>query len=347
MNVLGIETSCDETGVAIYNVNDGLIAHALYSQIAVHREYGGVVPELASRDHVRKTLPLVKEVLAKAGLTSADIDGVAYTAGPGLIGALMVGATLARSLALGWGVPVLGVHHMEGHLLAPMLEDERPEFPFVALLVSGGHTQLVRVDGIGEYTMLGESVDDAAGEAFDKAAKMLGLPYPGGPHVAKLAEQGRSDRFNFPRPMVNRPGLDFSFSGLKTHTLTTIRALEAEGELSEQDKADVARAFEEAVVSTLVIKCRRALEQEGLQRLVMAGGVSANRNLRQQLAAILGKRGAEVFYPSLQFCTDNGAMIAYAGAQRLAAGQRDDVEVLVRPRWPMTELPPISNLNAA
>ncbi|GAB5413369.1 MAG: tRNA (adenosine(37)-N6)-threonylcarbamoyltransferase complex transferase subunit TsaD [Congregibacter sp.] len=347
MNVLGIETSCDETGVAIYSVTEGLLAHTLYSQIAVHREYGGVVPELASRDHVRKTLPLVNEVLEEAKLSSADIHAVAYTAGPGLIGALMVGATLARSLALGWGVPALGVHHMEGHLLAPMLEEDRPEFPFVALLVSGGHTQLVRVDGIGEYKLLGESVDDAAGEAFDKAAKMLGLPYPGGPHVAKLAEKGRADRFDFPRPMVNRPGLDFSFSGLKTHTLTTIRALEAAGELSEQDKADVARAFEEAVVATLVIKCRRALEQEGLTRLVMAGGVSANRNLRQQLGEKLAKQGAEVFYPSLQFCTDNGAMIAYAGAQRLAAGQHDDIEVLVRPRWPMTELPPIVSQSVA
>jgi len=327
--------------VALYNTERGLLAHALYSQVAVHREYGGVVPELASRDHVRKTLPLVQEVLTQAGIGSGDVDAVTYTAGPGLVGALMVGATLARSLALGWGVPALGVHHMEGHLLAPMLEESRPGFPFVALLVSGGHTQLVRVDGIGEYKLLGESVDDAAGEAFDKTAKMLGLPYPGGPHIARLAESGNAGRFTFPRPMINRPGLDFSFSGLKTHTLTTIRELEAQGELSEQDRADVARAFEEAVVSTLVIKCRRALEQENLQRLVMAGGVSANRNLRQQLQESLGKQGAEVFYPAPQFCTDNGAMIAYAGAQRLAAGQVDGPEVQVRPRWPMTELPPI------
>lgn len=344
MNVLGIETSCDETGVALYSTERGLLAHTLYSQIAVHREYGGVVPELASRDHVRKTLPLVKEVLEAAGLTSDDVDAVTYTAGPGLVGALMVGATMARSLALGWGVPALGVHHMEGHLLAPMLEDTRPEFPFVALLVSGGHTQLVRVDSIGEYTLLGESLDDAAGEAFDKAAKMLGLPYPGGPQIARIAENGDPKRFTFPRPMIKHPGLDFSFSGLKTHTLTTVRALEEQSEsgaLSEQDKADVARAFEEAVVSTLVIKCRRALEQENLTRLVMAGGVSANRNLRQQLAKILGKQGAEVFYPAPQFCTDNGAMIAYAGAQRLAAGQVDGPQVQVRPRWPMTELPPI------
>ncbi len=342
MNVLGIETSCDETGIALYSTDRGLLAHALYSQIEVHREYGGVVPELASRDHVRKTLPLIDEVLAGADLGAKDVDAIAYTAGPGLVGALMVGATLARGLALGWGVPALGVHHMEGHLLAPMLEEERPEFPFVALLVSGGHTQLVRVDGIGMYKLLGESVDDAAGEAFDKAAKMLGLPYPGGPHVARLAEGGTKDRFEFPRPMVNRPGLDFSFSGLKTHTLTTIRSLEGDGELSEQDRADVARAFEEAVVSTLVIKCRRALEQENLSRLVMAGGVSANRKLRQQLANTLSKQGAEVFYPGLAFCTDNGAMIAYAGAQRLAAGQCDGPDVQVRPRWPMTDLPALT-----
>ncbi len=342
MNVLGIETSCDETGVALFSTTRGLLAHSLYSQIAVHREYGGVVPELASRDHVRKTLPLVEQVLADAAVEPKDVDAVAYTAGPGLVGALMVGATLARSLAMGWGVPALGVHHMEGHLLAPMLAAERPEFPFVALLVSGGHTQLVRVDGIGEYRLLGESLDDAAGEAFDKAAKMLGLPYPGGPHIARLAEDGNPERFTFPRPMVNRPGLDFSFSGLKTHTLTTIRQLEADTALSEQDRADVARAFEEAVVSTLVIKCRRALEQEGLSRLVMAGGVSANRNLRAQLEASLGSRGAQVYYPAMEFCTDNGAMIAYAGAQRLAAGQIDGSEVQVRPRWPMTELPPLA-----
>jgi len=338
MNVLGIETSCDETGIALYSTERGLLAHALYSQVAVHREYGGVVPELASRDHIRKTLPLIDEVLATAGCTSADIDAVAYTAGPGLVGALMVGATMARALALGWGVPALGVHHMEGHLLAPMLEDERPDFPFIALLVSGGHTQLVRVDGIGRYTLLGESLDDAAGEAFDKSAKMLGLPYPGGPHIARLAERGDPSRFDFPRPMVNRPGLDFSFSGLKTHTLTTIRALEADAALDEQARADVARAFEEAVVGTLLVKCRRALEQEGLDTLVMAGGVSANRNLRARLGEVLGRRGTRVFYPAPQFCTDNGAMIAYAGAQRLAAGERDGLETHVRPRWPLQEL---------
>lgn len=341
MNVLGIETSCDETGIALYSTAQGLLAHAVYSQEPVHREYGGVVPELASRDHVRKTLPLIDAVLDKASLGPRDVHALAYTAGPGLVGALMVGATLGRALALGWGVPALGVHHMEGHLLAPMLEERRPEYPFVALLVSGGHTLLVRVDGIGKYTILGESVDDAAGEAFDKAAKMLDLPYPGGPHIARLAERGRRGRFDFPRPMVNRPGLDFSFSGLKTHTLITIQALREQGEFAQQDRADVARAFEEAVIATLVIKCRRALKQENLQRLVMAGGVSANRNLRQQLAENLGQQGVTVYYPGLSFCTDNGAMIAYAGAQRLAAGQRDGPEVRVRPRWPISELPPL------
>ena len=341
MLILGLETSCDETGVALYDTERGLLAHALFSQIDIHVEYGGVVPELASRDHVRKTLPLIEEVMAEAEVTAADIDGVAYTAGPGLVGALMVGATLARSLAWGWGVPALGVHHMEGHLLAPMLEEEHPEFPFVALLVSGGHTQLVRVDGIGQYRLLGESLDDAAGEAFDKAAKMLGLPYPGGPHIGRLAQSGNPERFDFPRPMVNRPGLDFSFSGLKTFTLNTVASCREEGELTEQDKADIARAFEDAVVSTLVIKCRRALKQEGLKTLVMAGGVSANSSLRAGLKRALAKEKAQVFYPAPLFCTDNGAMIAYAGAQRLKAGQADTEETRVRPRWPMEELPPI------
>jgi N6-L-threonylcarbamoyladenine synthase len=342
MLVLGLETSCDETGVALYDTERGLLSHALYSQVEVHAEYGGVVPELASRDHVRKTLPLVEQVLQQAGCVATDIDGVAYTAGPGLAGALMVGATLARALAWGWRVPVLGVHHMEGHLLAPMLEEDAPQFPFVALLVSGGHTQLVRVDGIGRYRLLGESLDDAAGEAFDKAAKMLGLPYPGGPHIARIAQHGDARRFDFPRPMVNRPGLDFSFSGLKTHTLNTIAECRREGELTEQDRCDVARAFEEAVVATLVIKCRRALRQEALKTLVIAGGVSANTSLRSALQHALTKEGARVFYPAPMFCTDNGAMIAYAGAQRLLAGQADDAAVQVRPRWPMEELPPLS-----
>ena len=347
MHVLGLETSCDETGVAIYDTDRGLLAHALYSQVALHAEYGGVVPELASRDHVRRTLPLIQQVMDEAGCAAGDLDGVAYTAGPGLVGALMVGATLARSLALGWGIPALGVHHMEGHLLAPMLEDRAPDFPFIALLVSGGHTQLVRVDDIGQYHLLGESVDDAAGEAFDKVAKMLELPYPGGPHVARLAETGTPGRFEFPRPMVNRPGLDFSFSGLKTHTLTTVRECAGDGSLSEQDRCDIARAFEEAVVATLIIKCRRALEQEQLSTLVMAGGVSANRNLRARLDKELGERGVQVFYPAPAFCTDNGAMIAYAGARRLAAGQRDDGESGVRPRWPMHELPSLTAERAA
>ena len=343
MRVLGIETSCDETGVAIYDTaftgGQGLLSDALYSQIAMHAEYGGVVPELASRDHTRKLLPLIEQVLKDANLTRQDLDGIAYTAGPGLVGALMVGASTAHGMAKALNIPVLGVHHMEGHLLAPMLEDDAPEFPFVALLVSGGHTQLVEVQGLGHYQLLGESVDDAAGEAFDKAAKMLGLAYPGGPLVAKLAEQGDPKRFRFPRPMTDRPGLDFSFSGLKTHTLTAIRQLEAAGELDEQAKADVARAFEEAVVDTLVIKCRRALDQTGLKRIVMAGGVSANTRLRERLALETQKRQARAYYPRGRCCTDNGAMIAYVGAQRLAAGERDDNGIMqATPRWPLDTL---------
>jgi len=343
MRVLGIETSCDETGVAIYDTaftgGQGLLSDALYSQIAMHAEYGGVVPELASRDHTRKLLPLIEQVLQDANLTRNDLDGIAYTAGPGLVGALMVGASTAHGMAKALNIPVLGVHHMEGHLLAPMLEDDAPEFPFVALLVSGGHTQLVEVQGLGHYQLLGESVDDAAGEAFDKAAKMLGLAYPGGPLVAKLAEQGDPTRFRFPRPMTDRPGLDFSFSGLKTHTLTAIRQLEAADELDDQAKADVARAFEEAVVDTLVIKCRRALDQTGLKRIVMAGGVSANTRLRERLALETQKRQARAYYPRGRFCTDNGAMIAYVGAQRLAAGERDDNGIMqATPRWPLDTL---------
>ncbi len=323
MRVLGIESSCDETGIALYDTERGLLADALYSQVAVHAEYGGVVPELASRDHIRKALPLIERVLAEANCNKADIDGVAYTAGPGLVGALMVGATLGRSIAKGLGVPSLGVHHMEGHLLAPMLASDAPAYPFVALLVSGGHSQLVRVDGLGQYQLLGESLDDAAGEAFDKTAKLLDLPYPGGPQVAKLAEQGNPDRFTFPRPMVKHPGLDFSFSGLKTHTLTTVRKCAQETGLTAQDKADIACAFERAVVDTLIIKCRRALKQERLKTLVMAGGVSANKLLRAQLEKKLGGEGVSVHYPELRLCTDNGAMIAYAGALRMAAGECD------------------------
>jgi N6-L-threonylcarbamoyladenine synthase len=338
MRVLGIETSCDETGIALYDSEQGLLADALYSQVAVHEEYGGVVPELASRDHVRKVLPLVKQVMAEAKCVPETLDGLAYTAGPGLVGALMVGATLAKGLAWGWNVPALGVHHMEGHLLAPMLEEDRPEYPFVALLVSGGHTQLVRVDGIGCYRQLGESLDDAAGEAFDKVAKMLGLPYPGGPHVAKLAERGRRGRFEFPRPMVNRPGLDFSFSGLKTFTLNTLEDNGGREDADEQTRADIAWAFQDAVIDTLVIKCRRALKQEQMETLVIAGGVSANTRLRERLRAALDKAGSRVYYPAPRYCTDNGAMIAYAGCQRLLAGDRDADELQVRPRWPMEEL---------
>ncbi|WP_445000551.1 tRNA (adenosine(37)-N6)-threonylcarbamoyltransferase complex transferase subunit TsaD [Halomonas mongoliensis] len=339
MRVLGIETSCDETGVALFDTERGLVADALYSQVAMHAEYGGVVPELASRDHTRRLLPLIQQVLDEAGLSRGELDAIAYTAGPGLVGALMVGAATAHGMARALGIPVLGVHHMEGHLLAPMLEDEHPEFPFVALLVSGGHTQLVEVRGLGDYTLLGESVDDAAGEAFDKAAKMLGLSYPGGPQVARLAEQGDPGRFRFPRPMTDRPGLDFSFSGLKTHTLTAIRQLEASGGLDDQARADVALAFEEAVVDTLVIKCRRALDQTGLKRLVMAGGVSANARLRERLEYECEKRRARAYYPRGRFCTDNGAMIAYVGAQRLLAGERDEQGVMKAvPRWPMDTL---------
>lgn len=342
MRVLGIETSCDETGIALYDDERGLLADALYSQVDLHREFGGVVPELASRDHIRKTLPLVEQVLSDAGLQRTDIDGIAYTAGPGLIGALMVGAMIGRAMAFSLGVPAIGVHHMEGHLLAPMLEENPPAFPFVALLVSGGHTQLVRVDGIGRYRMLGESVDDAAGEAFDKTAKMLGLDYPGGPQVAKLAEAGTAGRFTFPRPMVKHPGLDFSFSGLKTFTLNTVQAQRAgDGSLDEQVKADIAHAFQQAVVETLVIKCRRALKQEGVSRLVIAGGVSANRQLRQQLEQVLAKQKAQVFYARPAFCTDNGAMIAFAGCQRLRAGQLESLDITVRPRWPMEQLPAV------
>lgn len=337
MRVLGIETSCDETGIAIYDGQKGLLSHVLYSQIAIHAEYGGVVPELASRDHIRKTLPLIKQALAEAGCTADSIDGVAYTAGPGLAGALLVGAAIGRSLAFAWGKPALAVHHMEGHLLAPMLEANPPAFPFIALLVSGGHTQLVRVDGIGHYQLLGESVDDAAGEAFDKTAKLMGLDYPGGPLLAKLATTGDAKKYKFPRPMTDRPGLDFSFSGLKTAAANVIAA-EGKG---PQVQADIAASFQQAVVDTLVFKCQRALNETGLKRLVVAGGVSANTSLRQQLEHLLHKMKGQVYYPRKEFCTDNGAMIALAGYQRLAAGQQQDLTIGVTPRWPMTDLPPL------
>jgi len=346
MKVLGIESSCDETGVAVYDTAlagaAGLLAHAVYSQIALHAEYGGVVPELASRDHVRKLLPLVRQTLAEAGLSTRDIDGVAYTAGPGLVGALLVGAGVARSLAWALEVPAIGVHHMEGHLLAPLMEDDdpvkgRPDAPFVALLVSGGHTQLVAVDAIGSYRLLGETLDDAAGEAFDKTAKLMGLPYPGGPQLAKLAETGTPGAFRFSRPMTDRPGLDFSFSGLKTQVLLAWR----DSDQSDATKANIARGFEDAVVDTLAIKCGRALDAAGCDTLVVAGGVGANRRLRAKLQAMAEKRGGRVCFPRLALCTDNGAMIAFAGALRLEAGQHDDAAVHVTPRWDMASLPAV------
>jgi N6-L-threonylcarbamoyladenine synthase len=338
--VLGVESSCDETGVALYSGSRGLLAHRLHSQVALHAEYGGVVPELASRDHIRRLAPLVKDVLAEAGITGCQVQGVAYTAGPGLVGALLTGAGFARSLAWAWQVPAVEVHHMEGHLLAPMLETDPPAFPFVALLVSGGHTLLVQVEGIGRYRLLGESLDDAVGEAFDKTAKLLGLGYPGGPAVAALAEKGDPHRFRFPRPMTDRPGLDFSFSGLKTFTLTTLKEASRglSGAALEQLKADVARAFEEAVVETLVLKCRRAVRQTGISTLVLAGGVAANRRLRQRMDAMMAQEGGRTYYPRLEFCTDNGAMIAYAGWQRLRAGESAGPGFNARPRWSLLEL---------
>ncbi|MFW6092723.1 MAG: tRNA (adenosine(37)-N6)-threonylcarbamoyltransferase complex transferase subunit TsaD [Pseudomonadota bacterium] len=332
MLVLGIETSCDETGVALYDSERGLLADALHSQVALHADYGGVVPELASRDHIRKLVPLIEQILDEAGATTSDLDAVAYTAGPGLLGALLVGATLGRSLAWSLGVPAVAVHHMEAHLLAPLLGDQRPPLPFVALLVSGGHTQLVRVAGLGDYALLGESVDDAAGEAFDKAAKMLELGYPGGPHLARCAESGDPQRFRFPRPMTDRPGLDFSFSGLKTYTRNTVREHQP---LSEQDRADIARAFEEAVVDTLTIKCRRAVQQTRVPHLVVAGGVSANVRLRERLEQHLDAR---VYYAEPRLCTDNGAMIAYAGCRRLCVGESAPLAIETRARWPLTDL---------
>jgi N6-L-threonylcarbamoyladenine synthase len=336
MRVLGIETSCDETGIAIYDSAQGLLGDVLYSQVKMHARYGGVIPELASRDHIRKTL--IRQLMEDSSCPAASINGIAYTAGPGLIGALLVGASIGRSLAMAWQVPAIGVHHMEGHLLAPMLEANPPSFPFVALLVSGGHTQLVAVTGVGEYRLLGESLDDAAGEAFDKVAKMLGLAYPGGPRVAALATQGTPGRFVFPRPMTSRPGLDFSFSGLKTFVRNTLIDLGKQAELTEQDKADVALAFEEAVVQTLVIKCRRALQHSGLKTLIIAGGVSANKRLRASLQEMVDSQRSQLFYAQPKFCTDNGAMIAYAGCQRLLAGQHEGMPIIARPRWPLESL---------
>jgi len=341
MRVLGIESSCDETGVAVYDTDlsgpAALRAHAVYSQIALHAEYGGVVPELASRDHVRKLLPLIRQTLGEAGMAIGDIDGVAYTAGPGLVGALLVGAGVARSLAWALEVPAIGVHHMEGHLLAPLMEDDPPAPPFVALLVSGGHTQLVAVDAIGQYRLLGETLDDAAGEAFDKTAKMMGLPYPGGPQLAALAEQGRPGAFRFSRPMTDRPGLDFSFSGLKTQVLLAWR----DSDQSPQTRADIARGFEDAVVDTLAIKCGRALEAAGTNVIVVAGGVGANKRLRARLQEMAARLGGRACFPRPALCTDNGAMIAFAGALRLQAGQHSPPNVDVTPRWDMATLPAV------
>jgi N6-L-threonylcarbamoyladenine synthase len=333
--VLGIETSCDETGVALYHASRGLLGHRLFSQSTLHAPYGGVVPELASRDHVRRLVPLIAGLLESARMRPADLDGIAYTAGPGLIGALLVGAAVGRSLAWALDIPAVGVHHMEAHLLAPGLEPRPPEYPFVALLVSGGHTQLVRVGGVGDYTLLGESLDDAAGEAFDKTATLLGLGYPGGPAIERLAAMGRADRYRFPRPMTDRAGLDFSFSGLKTFAANTL----AEAPPDPQIRADIARAFLEAVVDTLVIKCRRALKATGIKRLVAAGGVSANQALRARLRALGEEEQAEIHYPRPEFCTDNGAMIAYAGYLHLAAGQADPPAIIARARWPFGESP--------
>lgn len=332
--VLGIETSCDETGIAIYHGEQGLISHTIYSQIELHTQYGGVVPELASRDHIRKILPLIKQTLCDANLTTQDLSGVAYCAGPGLFGALLVGATVGRTIGWALNIPTIGIHHMEAHLLAPMLEEDKPDFPFIALLVSGGHTMLVKVAGIGDYEILGESLDDAAGEAFDKTAKLLGLPYPGGPALAKLAEQGTPQRFQFPRPMTDRPGLDFSFSGLKTAAITALN----QSDKSEQTRADIAHAFQEAVVDTLLIKCERALKQTQLNKLVIAGGVSANQSLRQKLHPMINNLNGKLYYPRPIFCTDNGAMIAYVGFQRLAAGQMDDLGIKTTARWSLETL---------
>ncbi|GAB56656.1 O-sialoglycoprotein endopeptidase [Glaciecola punicea ACAM 611] len=334
MKVLGIETSCDETGIAIYDNETGLLAHKLYSQVKLHADYGGVVPELASRDHVRKIVPLVTATLAQANLSAKDIGGIAYTRGPGLIGALLVGSSMAKSLAYAWQVPALGVHHMEGHLLAPMLDEPKPPFPFLSLLVSGGHSMLVNVQGLGRYEVLGESVDDAAGEAFDKTAKLLGLDYPGGPLLAKLAEQGHTGIYKFPRPMTDKPGLNMSFSGLKTFVANTIKSEPCD----MQTRANIAYAFQEAVVDTLLIKCRRALAQTGLKRIVMAGGVAANKMLRDEFAKASKTDGFEVYYPSFEYCTDNGAMIAYAGCMRLAAGESTALDSKAMPRWSLETL---------
>jgi N6-L-threonylcarbamoyladenine synthase len=334
MIVLGIETSCDETGIALYSTEQGLLAHALHSQIKMHAEYGGVVPELASRDHIRRVLPLTEKVLHDTGLTLQDIDAIAYTQGPGLAGALLVGTSIAEALAFTLNIPAIGVHHLEGHLLAPLLEENPPAFPFIALLVSGGHTQLMRVSSIGQYELLGDTLDDAAGEAFDKTAKLLGLEYPGGPAVSRLAEQGKAGRYKLPRPMRNSGNLDFSFSGLKTAVLTAVN----EATMDDAARADLARAFQDAVVDVLAAKCVAALEQTGLERLIVSGGVGANKQLRAALAAAAQKNNFEVSYPRLEFCTDNGAMIAFAGAMRLKNSRPGNHAFTVKPRWDLAEL---------
>jgi N6-L-threonylcarbamoyladenine synthase len=341
MRILAIESSCDESAAAVFDGDRGLLAHEVFSQIDLHQVYGGVVPELASRDHVQRLLPMVDRVLAQSGESATTIEGVAYTAGPGLIGALLTGSALARALAHAWSVPSLGVHHLEGHLLAPLLEPDPPLYPHVALLVSGGHTMLIECAGVGRYTVLGETRDDAAGEAFDKSAKLLGLPYPGGPHLARLAERGRESRYVFPRPMLDRPGLEFSFSGLKTAVLHAVRA---RPNLSEQDRADIALALQDAVVDTLVAKSLRAVASTGLDALVVSGGVSANRCLRSRLDAAAAKQGVRVYYPRLEFCTDNAAMIAVAGHARLSAGEHDSAGIRARAQWPLDSLRPPTNL---
>ena len=338
MRVLAIESSCDESAAAVLDDARGLLAHELFSQIELHRAYGGVVPELASRDHIRRLLPLIRSALKASDTDPKQLDGVAYTAGPGLIGALLTGAALARSLAYAWGVPAVGIHHLEGHLLAPLLEADPPPFPHVALLVSGGHTMLIEVRGIGQYEVLGETRDDAAGEAFDKTAKLLGLPYPGGPQLAQLAEGGKSGPFNFPRPMLDRPGLEFSFSGLKTAVLHAVRGRE----LSDAVKADVAYGVQEAIVETLAAKAVRALEQTGLDVLVVSGGVSANRFLRTRLAEAIRRRGGRLYFPRIEFCTDNAAMIAVAGLARLVSGPHDGLAIQARAQWPLETLRPLT-----
>ena len=338
MRILALESSCDESAVAVYDDTAGLLSHEIYSQIDLHRIYGGVVPELASRDHVRRLLPLLRKALEDANTLPAQIDGVAYTAGPGLIGALLTGAALGRSLAYAWNVPAIAVHHLEGHLLAPLLEHDPPPFPHLALLVSGGHTMLIDVAAPGHYTVLGETRDDAAGEAFDKSAKLLGLPYPGGPELAKLAENGNAKRFDFPRPMLDRAGLEFSFSGLKTAVSLAVKERAGAGMLDDATRADIASGVQQAIVETLVAKTLRALEQTGYDALVVAGGVGANRLLRERMAAAAARQGARVFYPRIEFCTDNAAMIAVAGIARLKAGLHEDNAIRARARWPLAEL---------